>query len=778
LQYVASGRTDDRGEYRIAGIPPGTYYIRAGAQSRAVDGSLLANEEDLAAAAGVNKAVENYPGMYFPDALTLRQAQSVEFESGAEKTVHLRVTRQQAYRVRGRLVDPYSMLPPRDVGVTVTQGASTTLVRRGSGGAYAFHSSFNKDTGALEILGFLPGTYDIRVGVPGIRSGCPGRSATRSVTVVNSDLDDVAWTLEAPQPTPPPAPPRGGRADPRVVPINPGPQRPIDNCMPSPADATATAPATTSAKEPAKGSLSGVVTGTAREPLPDTRVTLIPSKRTPDSPIQAHTITADSAGRFQFSDLPGGRYELVFGRNGFVRQRYGQRVAGGGGALIDVADGQLTQDVVMSMTPTATVTGHVRNSNQQAMERVPVQLLRFTYDADGNRTLGAAGHAVTDDRGEFRIYFVTPGHYYLSAGMELLAARETADEQWTTSREYSPVFFPNAPDLAGAILLDVQAGATMDGLDLTLVTGRRAISGNAVTPSGRPISATVTLRPSDNARRPETERRVETGPGGAFTFRDVPPGTYRLTAENSEMRGAVSITVGREDIRDAAIPMAQRLSSRAIRIRGTLVVDGPIAPKLNPDDCECPTVRLTPVGDEIDGSLEASYVSNGTFTLEVFRPGTYRLSANRLPAGFYLKEARFGPVDVLNRPFEINGSEPGLLTMVISRKAGALQGTVIAAGHVKPSSAVVALIPEQYMVSGEMSNVIQTTEADDDGRFAFTGIAPGNYRIFAWEALEAYTYFDPEVLRAGLPNSQPTRIEESSEEMATVQVIPAPAWPR
>jgi hypothetical protein len=53
------------------------------------------------------------------------------------------------------------------------------------------------------------------------------------------------------------------------------------------------------------------------------------------------------------------------------------------------------------------------------------------------------------------------------------------------------------------------------------------------------------------------------------------------------------------------------------------------------------------------------------------------------------------------------------------------------------------------------------------------GIPPGDYRVFAWEALDANMYFDPNVVRPIFERGTRVRVTESSKVTAAVRVIPA-----
>jgi hypothetical protein len=52
-------------------------------------------------------------------------------------------------------------------------------------------------------------------------------------------------------------------------------------------------------------------------------------------------------------------------------------------------------------------------------------------------------------------------------------------------------------------------------------------------------------------------------------------------------------------------------------------------------------------------------------------------------------------------------------------------------------------------------------------------VAPGAYRIFLWEELDPYTYYEPEVVREFEPNGKAIHISELSKENVEVRMIPA-----
>ncbi len=69
-------------------------------------------------------------------------------------------------------------------------------------------------------------------------------------------------------------------------------------------------------------------------------------------------------------------------------------------------------------------------------------------------------------------------------------------------------------------------------------------------------------------------------------------------------------------------------------------------------------------------------------------------------------------------------------------------------------------------------DLYKTAVADDSGHFTIRGITPGDYKIYAWEALEQFAYFDSELLRRFEQKGKFMQITEGSKEIVEVKIIP------
>ena len=164
-----------------------------------------------------------------------------------------------------------------------------------------------------------------------------------------------------------------------------------------------------------------VLQATSGEPLAKAQVTLTrvvtppalnPIPATPPAPIVPIPPTmTDNVGKFSFANLEPGAYRIVAGKNGFVRMNYGERFSGGPGSTVDVPSGQTLKDVTFRLVQTAVISGRVLESSGEPAAGFGIQLLRTSYNVSGQRTFQTVASGRTDDRGEYRLFWISPGRY-------------------------------------------------------------------------------------------------------------------------------------------------------------------------------------------------------------------------------------------------------------------------------------------------------------------------------------------------------------------------------
>jgi hypothetical protein len=178
------------------------------------------------------------------------------------------------------------------------------------------------------------------------------------------------------------------------------------------------------------------------------------------------------------------------------------------------------------------------------------------------------------------------------------------------------------------------------------------------------------------------------------------------------------------------------------------------------------SIDFRPVRTELN--LEAPLSENGELRLKRVVPGDYRLSLINLPAGFYLKEARIGESDALKNLIHLGFAETKTLEIVIGATTSRVEGVAVDGQELAVSGAQVVLIPDHR----QRTDLFKAATTTSNGRFTFTSVPPGDYKLFGWEMLEPYAYFDPELLRQVEARGVPVRVGEASSHTLRVTLIP------
>ena len=163
--------------------------------------------------------------------------------------------------------------------------------------------------------------------------------------------------------------------------------------------------------------------------------------------------------------------------------------------------------------------------------------------------------------------------------------------------------------------------------------------------------------------------------------------------------------------------------------------------------------------------------ADGVFRLDNVSSGDYVTTVQPLPPGFYIKAARLDQVDALEQPLTISGPVSGTLDVLLSRAAGRVDGVVVDSRGEGVPGVQAVLVPAPRM--RWRRDLFRTATTDRHGRFSVTGIPPGDYSLFSWEALESFAYFDEDVLGQSQAAATSVRVAESSTATVQSTIIPA-----
>jgi hypothetical protein len=378
-----------------------------------------------------------------------------------------------------------------------------------------------------------------------------------------------------------------------------------------------------------KGNLEGtVVRAGSGQPISGARVTLIPGVAFEDSGPNSRRqeiapVLTDSQGRFVFQ-VEEGAYMVRAQANGYVPQAYGQRIPDGPGTPVLLGSGQTTRNINISLTPAANISGRIRDEAGRPLASVPVQLLSYSYDDRGEPSYrtGVVGAVQTNDRGEYRMYWVTPGRYYVLAGRSTTGSNPMRDIMAVVlgganaaGSKVSPVaghaFYPGVADISNARAVDLQPGADLQAVDVTLTAKPRTYSvrGKLVDAgTGQaPAEANVLLLPQTPGLSMEgieaamgMSNRNYDGATGKFEIRGLLPGPYVVIAIAEDPlaatrrglpirpSGMLAVSVSDTDVDNVVVSVAPPVS-----ITGRLRIEGQLPPSVTMDQMN---VFLHPTG--------------------------------------------------------------------------------------------------------------------------------------------------------------------------------------
>jgi hypothetical protein len=235
------------------------------------------------------------------------------------------------------------------------------------------------------------------------------------------------------------------------------------------------------------------------------------------------------------------------------------------------------------------------------------------------------------------------------------------------------------------------------------------------------------------------------------------------------MGGRTVVDVGYADLDNINVTLHP-----AIDIAGSVVVEGRLEALAEglPANGH-PIIFLQGLQDWALPSLSQMYASfrdNTQFEFSGVVEGEYQIWWDMLPPGMYVKSVRFGPVDALNAGIRIDSRTTDRMQIVISSNAGALDGLVRDNLRNPVPLARVVLVPD--LAHRQRADLYQNTSTDESGRFRLQGIPPGDYALFAWEAIESGLWQDAEFLKRHESAGKPIRIIENGRETVEILAIP------
>jgi hypothetical protein len=486
----------------------------------------------------------------------------------------------------------------------------------------------------------------------------------------------------------------------------------------------------------------------------------------------------DAQGNYTFKDLPAGRYELQASKGGFVQVAFGQRRPLEQGRPIELADGQTLEKIDFHLPRGGVIAGRIVDELGEAVTGASVKALVFRR-VSGRRRLVAAGYGQTNDIGQYRLFGLPPGEYYVSAGGldASLGAEGMTDNP--SGSGYAPTYYPGTPSLGEAQRVTVNIGAEVSAdLQLTPIRVSR-ISGTIVDQEGRPAQAafvSLRLRDPSLGESDEGYSAATVGAEGAFSISSVAPGSYYLIghifgdfSSRKHVSGWVPISMTGQDIEGIRI-----VATNGATVKGRVIYEGSARPA-NPLGFPLRVGCETTGGDDpvmMQNASPAKVDEQGQFELT----GVHRECLIRAflptPDDWAIAAVTHDSQDVTDRPLAVKDAETITdVTIMLTNRLARLTGTVTGADNRPAKDYVVIVFAEDPDKLRPPSRFVRSARADQEGQFKMSGLLPGDYLAAAFDTVEEGAESDPELLEQVRSSSVPLRLSDDGQQTITLKLI-------
>ncbi len=457
-----------------------------------------------------------------------------------------------------------------------------------------------------------------------------------------------------------------------------------------------------------------VVNAMTNEPLRKAHV-LLEGEKT------RYAVVSGNEGKFRFEGLEPGDYTPEAQRTGFLDSNDESEIG--------LAAGEHVKDVVIKMTPQGLIAGHVIDEDGDPVPGLIVKATR-TIHVNGQPVVLGIEQGYTDKEGYFLVAELQAGRYYLSVEPDRHEREVLQPGHPGTEEQFVPT-----DDL---VPRDIPSGAALRNIEIHI---RKAavfrIRGRVSNPPKDPVGIRL-VHPDGDLRPNDPQANLQ---DGAFEFAGIPPGNFVLNFEHGNSFCHIPVTIADRDI-DGIVA---ELAPASARIEGTIKIDGGGHLTKPPTLLLAGNMGVTPGVIKEDGTFEWTNLAPRRYTL-IWAP----------PNDFYRKSIQFKHQPLTDGIIDLRSGASTTLDIVVAPNAATINATVPEGKNIR--------------VTLWSDVTLNNSTTDDNGAVSFTNLAPGEYRILAWQKIDReYTQIREFLTRF---EAQKITLTEGSHENVQVKLIP------
>ena len=467
--------------------------------------------------------------------------------------------------------------------------------------------------------------------------------------------------------------------------------------------------------------------------------------------MQSQAVLTDEGGKFRFENLAQGQGMVYAHKPGYTdsSRESPTRVTIGGD----------TSPLVLKLDPESAIAVKVTGADGEGVEGLPVRVL-MSQVQEGRRYWNMQGGGQTDEQGEYRAGNLRPGKYYLSVGPSFRPVGHVGDGAQGSDVGYPRVFYPNAGELEGAVLVEVNPGRRAR-LELALSTVPvYRISGAVV--GGTPGQACYPRLIDSSGEDIPISVRVNPVTG-VFRSGEVPAGFYTLVADcvvdgETSFAGRMPLHVD-SNLANVTLSVAA-MASIPVDFRTNGGADA------NENSPASAVILTKKQRNGRRGAAWAELEGEGDdkrMAVKRVEPGSYSVDIRPNP-GWYVESALYGFVDVLTEDLTVpEGGTTEAIEVTLRNDGARLSGNIRGKGAAGASGIVL-------LVSSRAPRLVRMTRIVN-GAFNIGDLAPGSYRAIAIDQAEDLEYRNPDALRDYLTKAQDVTLGPKQESRVDLELV-------
>ncbi|MGH9144111.1 MAG: carboxypeptidase regulatory-like domain-containing protein, partial [Vicinamibacterales bacterium] len=460
-------------------------------------------------------------------------------------------------------------------------------------------------------------------------------------------------------------------------------------------------------------------------------------------------VMTDADGHYEIKGLPAETYVINVSKPNYVRASWGAERVEGPGRRIPLAEGQVLEKIDVRLARAGVVTGKVVDEFGDPVTDVFVTAMHYQYIQGSRRLIQAGRGGSTNDIGEYRVYGLSPGQYFVSATLRNFNGMnaDTSDRS-----AYAPTFYPGTGNVGQAQRLTIAPGQIAPGINLTLLPIQTArVSGSALDADGQPMANMMinVMQRVGSAMVGNSGAQIR--PNGTFTVK-LTPGDYllRVFGPGTTDSAAMELAVTGGDIDDL-----QLVATRPTAIRGRIVFteSATSAPPPRPTLFDMGAVREWMIGQQVrsqakikdDGTFEIS-LQPGHVLIRGAMTGTPAAPGPNGPSPWRIRRVLVNDLDVADTGLDVTAGAAieNVVVEMTNRVSNASGRVTDAEGKTVRDCYVIVFAQDPVHWTVQTRHLSVSRPAQDD-RF-HARLLPGDYYGVAMSDVEVNAWTDPEFL--------------------------------